>query len=613
MVHRLPSMSAPTRCPGFKPIAITDETTPHATIAGLLQSLNTNFAELLQGQQEMCDILALLCQDRGAAAVVNGKVDAVALLGGSATKQRVSGKRQNSGFRGGDSRAAVKDQAQANGAAEMPRAFSSHSFQSEGKMPWDCEMQDVDAVAASASEPQTPGGGRSSFNQLRTADEDVQELCNLITMAEEHKRARKRRRSCWERLGNLSHNEWELFLDFIIGFAVCANATVIAYSYDAPPEHENALFITDVVFSTLFAVELIVKLSMKGCKGQFCGEGWKMNSFDALLIVVDVSQLIVLQALKRMQGTSLELPSVSVFRILRLVRLTRLLRLLRYHIFDDMITMVGGMVGGMSTLFWAMLVYGFVIFVIALIFRETLGNYEAENVYEYFDSVPRSMFTVFRCSFGECDALPGVPIIEHVILHYGTAASFAYFIFIFVMTIGLFNVISAVFIEATMAAAAAMRYSQKKARLKDLTLFSTRIFTILKALIDYSNIDLPPDASLVEVVGFLYALDVKADVLQEIAKDEEVSVALEELEVDPEDHDHLSVILDPDQNGSITVIELIEGIKHLRGEPKRSDIVQLDLMLRSVMGVVKEILVNVKASPQPSPQSSWQLSKTSLQ
>merc|ERR1712061_292392 len=79
-----------------------------------------------------------------------------------------------------------------------------------------------------------------------------------------------------------------------------------------------------------------------------------------------------------------------------------------------------------------------------------------------------------------------------------------------------------------------------------------------------------------------------------MVKDPKVIKALDELDIDRADHKHLSDILDPDKSGDITVLELVTGLKRLRGEPKRSDIISIHLMIRSLHERVDEVLHEVK-------------------
>merc|ERR1712203_399266 len=102
--------------------------------------------------------------------------------------------------------------------------------------------------------------------------------------------------------------------------------------------------------------------------------------------------------------------------MVRLAKLIRLLRLLRADIFKDLLAMIQGLRGGATVLMWAVLLFLLIVYVMALIFRETWGEEkdkenrwgtDAEKVREYFDSVPRSMLTTFRCSFGDCNTKEG--------------------------------------------------------------------------------------------------------------------------------------------------------------------------------------------------------------
>eukprot|EP00929_Paragymnodinium_shiwhaense_P114161 TRINITY_DN824_c0_g1_i2.p1 TRINITY_DN824_c0_g1~~TRINITY_DN824_c0_g1_i2.p1 ORF type:complete len:668 (-),score=104.77 TRINITY_DN824_c0_g1_i2:142-2016(-) len=444
-------------------------------------------------------------------------------------------------------------------------------------------------------------GSRSGFNGLRTKDEDLEEMREVFSRGEHVERSALDRRPFLERMSTLSGPEKEAIIDSCVGVVICVNAVFIGYSIDSDPSEADTVFAADVVFAVLFILELLLKVHINGLRGQFCGESAKLNIFDFSLIVVDSGQLVVMRSLASSGDSSnLDIPSVSLLRVLRLVRLARLLRLLRYHIFDDLVSMIGGLAGGMTTLFWAMVLYMFAIYCISLICREALGHKKAGRIQGYFNDVPRAMFTVFRCSFGDCTSLDGVPIFEEVELKYGMAYSFAYFIFIFSMTIGLFNVISAIFVDATMAAAADMRFKQKKARLQDEDLWCTRIFTFVRALAERQGVCVEEGGSIVDILEELYELDVTVHNMKDMATDERVRQALDDLDIDPEDHENLSMILDPDQNGCITVIELIDGLRSLRGDPKRSDIVRQDLLLRSLMGLVQEVRTAVRAAEKRS-------------
>merc|ERR1739847_152363 len=85
----------------------------------------------------------------------------------------------------------------------------------------------------------------------------------------------------------------------------------------------------------------------------------------------------------------------------------------------------------------------------------------------------------------------------------------------------------------------------------------------------------------------IHALDVPSYVIDMLCEDEGAVQALEALDIGRDDHKYLSDILDPDQGGTIRVVEFVEGLRRLRGDPRRSDLIACDLMLRSLQGITQ--------------------------
>merc|ERR1719362_1793804 len=293
---------------------------------------------------------------------------------------------------------------------------------------------------------------------------------NERQMQREHSnRARKRLgRECgsfWvlrHALLNLDARNVEMAFDSVIGLVILANAICLGVNMDIPNDDTGTLLALDIVFAVVFIFELVVKLYVHGFRHQYCGKDALSNIFDSFIILGDASQIFLYLVRK-------EIPFpksgqyASVLRVARLLRLTRILRVLRFAVFQDLLAMIQGMLGGMATLGWAIVLFILFVYVLSLIFRESLGT--DEDVSEdaaawYFQSVPRSMFTIFRCSFGDCSTKGGTPIFEHVSESHGSFWSFTYSLFMFIVVIGLFNVISAIFVENTMAFA--IRISAKK-------------------------------------------------------------------------------------------------------------------------------------------------------
>jgi len=276
-----------------------------------------------------------------------------------------------------------------------------------------------------------------------------------------------------------------------------------------------------------------------------------------------------------------------------LLKLVRLLRLLRSDIFTDLLRMIQGMLGAMPTLAWSMVLFFLVIYIVALLFREFFGNTPKEHISEYFHDVPRSMLTTFRCAFGDCSSGGGVPIFEHIHLHYGAAASIFYCFFVFSITIGLFNVISAIFVESTMAAAMDMQQKKKEARQRDELLWSTSISALINCIKDASDEAEALQGPMSRNAESLNALRVSNAVIDSVIESEVGRNSLLDLDICQADHPYLTDILDSDNCGSIQVNEFIDGIRRLRGDPRRSDIVCVDLMVRAIQKSMGELLTKV--------------------
>eukprot|EP00929_Paragymnodinium_shiwhaense_P005555 TRINITY_DN10770_c0_g6_i1.p1 TRINITY_DN10770_c0_g6~~TRINITY_DN10770_c0_g6_i1.p1 ORF type:complete len:701 (-),score=110.27 TRINITY_DN10770_c0_g6_i1:431-2533(-) len=451
----------------------------------------------------------------------------------------------------------------------------------------------------SEREPLSPAApavkrSKSNFEAFRTEEEDKEDLMALFKVAEDWALAQVKPASPWAKLREMTKGNIELVVDSVIGILIVLNAIFIGVSMDAPESHQNIVVGIDVSFSVAFILELCFKVSLHGFRRHFRGGSRWMNTFDAALILMDIVQLAIQAIYPSATSSVADLPSASIFRVVRLVRLVRILRLLRHPALQTLLMMLHGMVGGLPTLAWALLLFVSSVYIVALMLREFLGRARHEQVYEYFDSVPRSMVTTFRCSFGDCSTIQGTPIFEHVDSAYGFGFSVFYCLFAFVMSIGMFNVISAIFVQSTLMAASALKSKRKKERLQDEDLWASRIYIIVRKALDLAYPWEHEEFSLSELVEEIHDLSVETSQLEFLVADPEVKSALEDLDIDPEDNQTLADVLDVEQTGDILLIELLQGLRRLRGNPRRSDIVAVDLTCRSMQNALKSIQTQLK-------------------
>eukprot|EP00928_Gymnodinium_smaydae_P062677 TRINITY_DN4648_c0_g1_i1.p1 TRINITY_DN4648_c0_g1~~TRINITY_DN4648_c0_g1_i1.p1 ORF type:complete len:586 (+),score=103.54 TRINITY_DN4648_c0_g1_i1:68-1825(+) len=442
---------------------------------------------------------------------------------------------------------------------------------------------------------------KSSFGGvLATEDTDTAMLRNMFEVYEEElvghigaKYASETNASLHKILRMRQGMSFDLWLDTLVGTLIVLNAVFIGIRIDYDSSHIGWILV-DVFFSLVFMVEVMLKLYVQGLNGYFCGPHKASNVFDVSLVSVDLIQF-VLDAMLTIDDVDVSGVRVgALLRVVRLGKLLRVIRVLKAKVFNDLLAMLQGMFGGLSTLGWSFVLLMITIYVMALVFRESFGTANEDEVYVYFKSVPRAMFTTFRCSFGDCTDKRGVPILEMIQNEHGSVFSAMYCLFVFFVTIGLFNVISAIFVEATVGAAASLHSRKKKERLRDETRWCMNVSVIIQRLLERVE-GHSIEGSLSDNIDDIYLLDVPNDVIDDLVSDDIVVRALNNLDIDHEDRDYLSEILDPDHGGTINVIELVEGLRRLRGEPRRSDIVTVNLILRNIQLSLAEISQAVKA------------------
>merc|ERR1712232_304277 len=141
-------------------------------------------------------------------------------------------------------------------------------------------------------------------------------------------------------------------------------------------------------------------------------------------------------------------------------------------------------------------------------------------------------------------------------------------------------------------AAALREVAQKQARLADNLLWAREMSLLVRRCISFAGGVVPEKLSM--AMQEVMTLDMERDVIERVFMDEGTIRSLHALDIDPNDHNNLAEILDHDGTGSVGIIELVDGIRRLRGEPRRSDTVTIDLKICAVQQKVDQILEEIK-------------------
>lgn len=274
--------------------------------------------------------------------------------------------------------------------------------------------------------------------------------------------------------------------------------------------------------------------------------------------------------------------------------------------------MVKGVIAGLRTLFWAIVLLVFVTYAVGVILRQTVGEDKVvmNDLYQtvLFKNMPWSMFMVFRCFTADCTLADGTSLVGHMYAMYGDVFMVSYSITIIFVQFGIFNLIAATFVESVMEAARQKRQlsgEEEGARvfikLRQLilkfggtkaleapklrhggrqksTIFDLVADTVAES-VDGGNMSL----CAVQAVHFQCGGQVTRNDFNQVMQDPEVHKLFDDLEVHLGDRMELFDVIDADGNGSVDVSELILGILKLRsGGADKSDIVASILGIRAI-------------------------------
>eukprot|EP00437_Effrenium_voratum_P053057 CAMPEP_0181535792 /NCGR_PEP_ID=MMETSP1110-20121109/74461_1 /TAXON_ID=174948 /ORGANISM="Symbiodinium sp., Strain CCMP421" /LENGTH=308 /DNA_ID=CAMNT_0023667229 /DNA_START=46 /DNA_END=973 /DNA_ORIENTATION=- len=218
----------------------------------------------------------------------------------------------------------------------------------------------------------------------------------------------------------------------------------------------------------------------------------------------------------------------------------------------------------------------------------------------HFRNLPVSMFTSFRCFTGECTNDLGYPITSLLAERMGLPFIMGYVMSYMLVSMGIFNVILAVYVEITMKAAketeatTAEQYARESIRVARTTRELLKKFAAAYRLFQYEKEKRNSGFNLRSNTGMFTDDDVhdKIAITKElfllVIQDREVQQLMDELDLPP-DRANLFEVIDADGSGTLHIAELVQGLLKIRGEIKKSDAVAALLATKAVQGMVAEM------------------------
>jgi len=340
--------------------------------------------------------------------------------------------------------------------------------------------------------------------------------------------------------------------NYIVSLLVFLNAIVIGAQTNYSAQHGGAssMPLADPInhaFCLIFTAEVCAKLYAYGCIHFFWQDGdWKWNCFDTVVVLLQWADYAAEQMPNHiLQGGNLGM----CLRMLRLARIMRLARVI--HLMVELRSMVASIVACLRPLIWASVLFGMLVYGVAVTLTESANHFRADHSGEpvaaldlYFCSLGTAAITLWMCITGGIDwKNVADPLINDVSPLMGAFIT-AYVAF---SVLAMMNVITGIFVENAAA------FSRED---KDNYVVSHVLNLFTKSALNEKD-------------------ELTLEEFQRMLETRELRELFQAVDVDVNDAESLFRLLDVDETGTLSPSELLDGWIRLRGPSKALDLAVL--------------------------------------
>ncbi|CAE7720749.1 Cacna1c [Symbiodinium sp. CCMP2456] len=401
-----------------------------------------------------------------------------------------------------------------------------------------------------------------------------------------------------------------MYLEPLVAILIIGNGIMIGFQTDPGYKDWNGWVYIEMAFAICLILEVCLRMYVLGCFGYWCGSERLWNWFDLFLMCTGISDI----AIQLFDDQESGMAGTSLLRFCRLIRLVRIVKVFRIKVMKDLRLMVKGLLAGIRTLALAFILLFAVLYVISGFATMTIGSSDITvdlGLNQYFNNIPNSMFTAFRCFTGECVSDDGRPIHSLLASRFGVLFKAGYVASYMLVTMGIFNVILAVYVDITMKAAkendavTAEQYSRESIRVARTTRellkkFAAAYHSFHEPHRNHHhgspNDEHDPEAKVnTSSARAMYAEDgmhdkiaITKDLFLLIVQDRGVQKLMDDLDL-PHDRANLFEIIDADGSGTLQITELLQGLLKIRGEISKSDTVASLLATKAVFSMLSEL------------------------
>jgi len=418
----------------------------------------------------------------------------------------------------------------------------------------------------------------------------------------------------------------DAILNVCVAVIVVLNILAMGISVDNSPDHLG-WFAFEVVCVLVFVFEVCFKIRVNGRKQYFCGPTGSWNVMDCVVTALSILELSVslvgiLQDMNEdsvgnaVSGMARPIVTMRTFRVVRFVRLAKLLTA---PMLRDLSSMLVGFVIGAPALVWVLAFFCFVLYVLALVFRITLGpspdqdliyrdgcglpddmvdfNHPTCKVHwmygeEFFGSVATSMFTVFRFMLGDYSTRGGKSMIVALGQGYGLFFKAVFVLFMIIVIFGLFNIITAIFVDSTTMGLKHTDTKRKYAKQFERKFVTSKLRDLLQRVWHLHSARKGGSENFDDVSDF----SIEEEEVTQILMDPVVMSTMADLDVDI---DHTAGLFDAfsaRSEGKVNMLEFVQVIMKLRGEPHKTDIIHCVASIRNLQDKFDQLVLMLTPS-----------------
>mmetsp|Transcript_18848 Transcript_18848/g.54487 ORF Transcript_18848/g.54487 Transcript_18848/m.54487 type:complete len:677 (+) Transcript_18848:107-2137(+) len=359
---------------------------------------------------------------------------------------------------------------------------------------------------------------------------------------------------------------------------VLANTVTLGLSLDVLPGWVGWDWIS-AGFAVAFLVELLVRIKLRGGFHAFYRrDGWRWHVFDTIIVLFAMLDLLTLIV----GSAHVSSRTLMVARVARLPRLTRITRLARLSVFHELSYMLRGIEAGISTLLWSLVLLMMVCYIGGVLLTQTIGRDTVDEDFrpyaeKHFSTVPLSMFSLFRCFTGDCSVFDGRPMGYILLERYGPIVIPTYLVVIIGVTVGMFNVIVANFLQNAQRAAKFNDVEKRRMLRRERKMVNEKTAKLLRRV---QEIYLGKPSQMRGRVS-VADLKISREMFGEILRDPQVIGWLDDMGCDDDVRHRLFDKIDRDGNGELEAQEFVTGVvDFLRG--RFDNMETLNSLMRSI-------------------------------